>query len=275
MVNIWLGMLALLVLPFMVLIVRGIREDKEVDRIWRSLESTPSPQYFTPEMVSALPPPARRYFLHAIEPGTPLASSVHLKMRGTFRLKKDAAWMQMQAEEIIAVLKGFVWKATIQQGFFKLVGADSYANQSVHMRFSLWGIIPLVNAKSPDIAKSAIARLALESIWLPSALLPQQGVNWEMVDDRTVKASLEIDGEPITLTLVVDTEGRLLEVSMLRWSDQAERGVFRYIPCGGTVQAEQTFGGFTIPSQMSAGYWFGTERYWDFFRATIESAQFS
>ncbi|HEY9668758.1 MAG TPA: DUF6544 family protein [Coleofasciculaceae cyanobacterium] len=275
MVNIWLGMLALLVLAFIVLLVKGIREDKEVDRIWRSLESTPSHERFTPEMVSALPPPARRYFLHAIAPGTPLASSVHLKMRGTFRLKEDAEWMQMQAEEIIAVLKGFVWKATIQQGFFKMVGADSYANQSLYMRFSLWGIIPLVNAKSPDIAKSAIARLALESIWLPSALLPQHGVSWEMVDDSRVKASLKIDGEPITLTLVVDTEGRLLEVSMLRWSDQAERGVFSYIPCGGTVQAEQTFGGFTIPSQMSAGYWFGTERYWNFFRATIESAQFS
>ncbi|MBW4449886.1 MAG: hypothetical protein KME38_24380 [Spirirestis rafaelensis WJT71-NPBG6] len=32
---------------------------------------------------------------------------------------------------------------------------------------------------------------------------------------------------------------------------------------------------FTIPYKMSAGWWFGTERYSKFFQATIEQAEFS
>jgi hypothetical protein len=38
-------------------------------------------------MVAELPVPVKRYFLHAIKPGTPVASSVSLKMSGSFRMR--------------------------------------------------------------------------------------------------------------------------------------------------------------------------------------------
>ncbi|HEY9653206.1 MAG TPA: DUF6544 family protein [Coleofasciculaceae cyanobacterium] len=250
--------------------------NKRVDEIWRSLEVTPSSSVdtFTEDMVASLPSPVRRYFLHAIEPGTSLASSVHLKMSGTFKPKRDAQWMSMQAEQLIAIPKGFVWKATVRQRFLQLTGADYYSNGSGQMRFSLWGMIPVVNASNPDVAKSGIGRMAVESIWLPSALLPQQGVHWEAIDETSATAHLELDGEPVTLTFVIDSEGKLLKVSLLRWSDQGESGQFTYIPFGGIIKEESKFGGFTIPSKMGVGWWFDTERYFEFFRATVESAEF-
>jgi hypothetical protein len=75
-------------------------------------------------------------------------------------------------------------------------------------------------------------------------------------------------------TLVTDTDGKPLKLSLLRWGDKAEDGSWHYIPLGVEFQAEQKFGGFTIPSQMNAGWWFGTERYLEFFRATIAKAEF-
>ncbi len=66
----------------------------------------------------------------------------------------------------------------------------------------------------------------------------------------------------------------LLKISFPRWGEHTDDGSFTYIPFGGEFQAERTFAGFTIPSQMSLGWWFGTDRYSEFFRATIEQAEF-
>ncbi len=80
--------------------------------------------------------------------------------------------------------------------------------------------------------------------------------------------------ELLLLTLVIDRDGKLLKLSLPRWRDHTEDGSYNYIPFGGEYQEDHAFGGFTIPSRMSAGWWFGTERYLEFFRAMIEQAEF-
>ncbi|MBD0390496.1 MAG: hypothetical protein ICV54_29360 [Nostoc sp. C3-bin3] len=272
--KIFLSIGALVAIAFIALAINKVRADQEVDRIWRSLEAVPAEHSFTEDMIVELPAPVKRYFLHAIAPGTPVASSVSLEMSGSFRMTQDKPWIPMQAKEIISALKGLVWKPVIGSGLSQFVGTDYYANKSGRMRFFLWGVIPLVNAHSPDINRSSIGRFVGELIWLPSALLPEYGVSWQAIDEKTIQASLKIDGEPVTLTLVIDTNGKLLKLSLPRWGEHTEDGSFAYIPFGGEVQKEHTFGGFTIPSQMSVGWWFGTDRYSEFFRATIEQAEF-
>jgi hypothetical protein len=270
--KIFLSIGAVLAIAFIVLIIIRVKNDQEVNQIWRSLEVVPRENRFTQDMVAELPAPVQRYFLHAIALQTPLADSVSLKMSGSFRLGQDKPWLPMEAKQIISAPKGFIWKAAINRGLFQ--GADYYANKSGRMRFSLWGLIPVVNAQSPDIARSAIGRFAGELVWLPSALLPQRGVNWKAIDERTIEASLKIDGEPITLTMIIDPDGKLLKLSFLRWGDRTPDGSNAYIPFGGEYQEERTFAGFTIPSQISAGWWFGTDDYFEFFRATVEQAEF-
>ncbi|BAY11694.1 DUF6920 family protein [Calothrix sp. NIES-2098] len=272
--KILLGIGLLFAIAFIALVINKIKADREIDRIWRSLKAVPAALAFTEDMVAELPAPVQRYFLHAIAPGTPLASSVSLQMSGSFRMLQDKPWMPMQAQEIISALKGFVWKAVIGRGLSQFVGADYYTNGSGRMRFFLGGLIPIVNAHSPDLARASIGRFAGELIWLPSALLPQRGVSWQVIDENTIQASFKIDGEPITLTLNIDADGKLLKLSVPRWGEHTEDGSFAYIPFGGVVQAEKTFGGFTIPCQMGVGWWFGTDRYSEFFRATIEQADF-
>jgi len=84
------------------------RDDVKMDGVWQLLEGTSTHQVFTEDMVSDLPAPARRYLSHAIRPGTPLASSVGLEMRGTMRLKSGQEWMPMKARQILAPPKGLV-----------------------------------------------------------------------------------------------------------------------------------------------------------------------
>lgn len=272
--KILLSIAVLLAIAFLILVVIRIKNDNEVSKIWQELADLPTEYVFTEDMVASLPSPVQRYFLHAIAPGTPLASAVTLEMSGSFRLGEDKPWVPMQAKQRISLLKGFVWQATVGRGLSQFVGADYYIKGTGRMRFSLWGLVPLVNAHTHDIARSSLGRLAGEFVWLPSALLPQQGVIWQAIDERTVQASFVIDDEPVTLTLIVDSDGKVLQLSLPRWGDATEDGSWNYIPFGVEFQAEQQFGGFTIPSQMNAGWWFGTERYLEFFRATIAKAEF-
>ncbi|PMB48904.1 hypothetical protein CEN41_00285 [Fischerella thermalis CCMEE 5330] len=272
--KILLSIAVLLAIAFLILVVIRIKNDNEVSKIWQELADLPTENVFTEDMVAGLPNPVQRYFLHAITPGTPLASSVTLEMSGSFRLGEDKPSVPMQAKQRISLLKGFVWQATVGRGLSQFVGADYYIKGTGRVRFSLWGLVPLVNAHTHNIARSSLGRLAGEFVWLPSALLPQQGVIWQAIDERTVQASFVIDDEPVTLTLIVDADGKVLQLSLPRWGDKTEDGSWDYIPFGVEFQAEQQFGGFTIPSQMNAGWWFGTERYLEFFRATIAKAEF-
>jgi hypothetical protein len=264
----------LIVVALTTLAIIRSRDDRKVDSIWQSLEATSKQQVFTEDMVSDLPDPARRYFLHAIRPDTPLASSASLEMRGTMRLKPEREWMPMKARQILAPPKGFVWRAEADDGLMRFSGGDHFVNGSGRVRFWLWGVIPLVNQEGPDVSRAALGRLVCETIWLPSSLLPQRGVKWEGLDDESARATMKIGEETITLTLIVEPDGKLREVRILRWGDQTVDGSYGYIPFGGHIQEERAFGGYTIPSKVGVGWWIGTNRYFEFFRARIEDAVF-
>jgi hypothetical protein len=260
----------LIAVALAILTILRRKDDGKVGGIWRSLEATSRDQVFTEDMVSDLPAPARRYLLHAIRPGTPLASSVSFLMSGTMRLKPEQEWMPMKARQIIAPPKGFVWRADVGEGLMRFSGGDHYADGSGRVRFWLWGIIPLVQQEGPDVSRAAIGRLACETIWLPSSLLPQRGVKWEALDGESARATMKIGEETITLDLFIEPDGRLREIRTMRWGDQMEDGDFGYIPFGGRVLEERAFGGYTIPSRVSVGWRLSTDRYFEFFRAQIE-----
>ncbi|AFY48130.1 hypothetical protein Nos7524_2287 [Nostoc sp. PCC 7524] len=272
--NILIGIVILLLIGVVFLVIRRIRTSQEVRKIWRlcaTQHSASTQQYFTEEMIAGLPAPTQRYFLHAIAPGTLLPTSVTLDMQGQFRLGKDKPWLAMQAQEILTS-QGFVWLANIGRGL--LQGGDYYINGLGGVQFSLWGLLPVANIHNQDTARASIGRLACEFLWLPSALLPQHGVEWAAIANNTIQASLKIDDQPVTLTLVIDADGKLLEISLPRWSNYTEDGTWAYIPFGGKCQAEKTFGGLTIPYQVNVGWWFGKDNYFDFFQATIQQVEF-
>lgn len=278
-INILIGIVILLAIAFLILLILKIRTNRQVNQIWRlcslcSSQAAPTQEYFSEEMIAGLPAPVQRYFLHAIAPGTPLAHANQLKMQGRFRLGPDKSWLSMRCQQLITS-QGFVWKAIIGGRLLQLDGADYYMiNGLGAVQFGLWGLIPIINVHDRNTLRSSIGRLAQEFVWLPSALLPQQGVKWQAVSDSIIQASLKIHDETVTLTLVIDTDGKVLQISSHRWGNHTKNGKWGYIPFGGKCHADQTFGGFTIPSQVNVGWWFGTDSYFDFFKCTIKQATF-
>jgi hypothetical protein len=241
------------------------------------------PEPFDPAMVEGLPGPARRWFLRAIAPGTPLRAVAEIEMEGELGLgDRDAPrYLPMRARQVLAPPHGFVWIATMASGWpMRVSGSDGYAASGAAggawTRFWLLGLVPVARAAdTPDLLRSAAARgIAEAALWAPAALLPGEGVVWEPVDDRRARAVVSHGGERFPVELEVAEDGRLLSLLMLRWSDANPERAFRWQPFGGTVAEEARFGGYTVAGRVEAGNHFDTEDYFPFFRAHVLDLRF-
>ncbi len=232
---------------------------RRIDRLERFLSVAPGGDVFTESMVAELPDVARRYFLHAIRPGTPLARSVRLTQSAVMKPRPDADFVELAADQLLTPHTGFLWNAGFRMGPLSVHVVDHYAQNEGAVRVAL-GLIPIKAATGPDVTRSSRHRLAIESVWVPSALLPQAGVDWEAVDDEHARAVVTIDGDCVALTLTVSSEGKLTEITMERHGDVGVEW-WGPIPYGFAVEEERTFEGYTIPTRVRGGWWYGTERY--------------
>jgi hypothetical protein len=241
--------------------------------LWDSAMS--NDRVFHSNKFSHLPEAARRYLEHAIAPGTKLSSAVRLKMHGEIKLKR---WIPFQAEQVICWEHGLIWSATAWMNrFFPIVGSDRVIDGMGAMRWKLLGLFPVMTASGSDITRSAIGRLQSESLCLPSVLCGDD-VSWTSTDssqlDSRLHSSFVVQGERAELDFTLDQMGRLKTFKIPRWGnpDGAE---FRYVDFGGILEEEGTFCGYTIPTHLRIGWYFGTERFeseGEFFRATIDDA---
>lgn len=252
-----------------------LRQEHGLESLWKELQSPVATEVFDQATVDNLPAPARRYFRHAIAPGTPIARSVRLTMHGSFRLRPDASLVPMHAEQILSPPHGLIWKARMGSGLMRFQGFDRYAKGEGAMRWWLHGLVPLVRAAGPDVSRSAAARVAGESLLIPSALLPQSGVEWEAVNDTTAHVRLKVGEEACRLTLTVDAAGHVERMSLMRRRDNAGNGRPGYVRFGvDQITEERTFDGYTVPTQFRAGWKLGEPDEFPFFFAVIDSASF-
>jgi hypothetical protein len=232
------------------------------------------PKSYDPAMVTDLPEIGQRYFASAIAPGTSLHRVALLEMEGSLIL--NGRELPMRADQILAPLHGFVWRARAGSGLIRFSGSDGYWNgQTSWTRFWLWGVLPVVRiADTEDHARAAAARMVMESVWAPAALLPQFGAVWTQTGaDQAEVRFPEMHGvEPIYLTL--DAAGRVLEVTTLRWSNANPDRIYRLQPFGGRTLRHATHQGFTIPTAMEIGNLYGTPEYDPFFRAHLARVEY-
>ncbi len=196
-------------------------------------------------------------------------------MHGEIKLGR---WLPFQSEQVIRRDGHFLWAATVNPlGIPLFRGFDRLVDGAGEMRCNLFGLVPFIKASGPDITRSAIGRLQAEAIWLPS-LFCDDNVPWTSSDwshATTMMTSAGITG-PVEFS--IDPSGRVMTVRLGRWGNPPpDTKHFRMVDFGGIVEDEQTFAGYTIPSRVRGGWYFGSPQFdsiGEFFRATIDDATF-
>jgi hypothetical protein len=221
-----------------------------------------------------LPPSALRYLTHAIRPGAPLARRAEVSFHGSVRMKPRLPWLSFRGRETIEVARAYHVTARAHLGPIPATTQDWYAKGDASARILLFGVIPVMTRHGTDAARSARGRLVVESTWLPSTFMPEYGAQWSE-ENESLRLTMPIDSESVEVTMELEADGQLRELRLQRWSDLTDDGSYAWIPFASYTQAERTFGDYTVPSQIRASWWAGTDREFEFFRASVDDIQFS
>jgi len=239
-----------------------------LDELWEG--APPASARFAADLLEA-PEPARRYLRHAIADGAPLADAVRLRMHGEIKLA--ARWRPFTADQVLRWDRGMIWRASVKMGLVSVRGFDRVVDGEGEMRWKLLGLIPIVSARGADVTRSGLGRMHVESIWLPSVFVGPDAA-WLEGSERDAVAELSCAGVRSELRLGLDASGGLRDVATERWGQPDPDQPFRSAQFGGVVEAEATFAGYTIPTQLRAGWHYGGAGFdeGEFFRVTVDEA---
>lgn len=241
-----------------------------LENLWNI--ETPPAKAFDPITIEQLPPAARNYLTRAIAPGTPIASAIRFEMAGEIKLNGD--WLPFTATQVVRNNESFVWQAHVVKGIGSISGYDQLIDGKGEMNWKILGLIPVMSTSGPDTTRSAAGRMATEFTLLPTAQLSPD-ILWKELTDTSVSVRRTIAGYDTDLTLAIDEMGRLISVSLDRWGNPDDT-IFHFARFGVDLSNDVSFGGYTIPTKISAGWHYGTSRFdeGEFFRAEITSAEF-
>ena len=175
----------------------------------------------TPGELAGLPAPVARYFAYALGAEAPvrLARVLHA---GEFRTRLGARAARFTSVQTIAAMpRGFVWDAAIS--LLPLVPVrvrDTYLAGRGGMDGRIAGLIPVVaQSGSPELASGALARWLGEAVWLPSALLPGEGLSWEAVDETSARVTLEGGGTRVSMLVQFGRSGEIVRITAERFRE--------------------------------------------------------
>lgn len=232
------------------------------------------PATFSTDDLDGLPAPVIRYFEFALEPGQPLIRGATLRQTGQFRMRPGGGQSPFTATQYFtAPQPGFVWDARIRMAPLITVRVrDHYFDGEAAMLGKVASLVPVVDQQNtPGLASGALHRALMERAWLPTSLLPSQGVRWEPIDDHSARATLTDAGISVSMDVHFGDAGEIVRVEAERMRDVDGKGV--PTPFVGCFSDYAPVDGMMVPLE---GYveWLLPEGRHDFWRGRIDSIDF-
>ena len=160
--------------------------------------------------LAPLPLPVQRYLRYAGVVGRSRVQSVRVKLAGEMRAAPDAAWMAITAEQhsfFDRPERIFLMRASRSGVPFEAL--HLYAGDAATMRVKLASVVPIVDAKGPEMNRAETVTMFNDMCVLAPATLLDSHVRWETRDAHTVAASFTNAGNTIAAVLSFDDAGAL------------------------------------------------------------------
>jgi hypothetical protein len=206
---------------------------------------------FSRDQLTGLPAPVVRYFETVLTPGQRLIRSARIEHAGTFRGGLDEPWSPFTSvQHFSARPPGFVWDAAIHLAPLLTVRVrDSYVGGTAGMHGKIAALIPVVDQSGGETLNAgALHRLLAEMVWMPTALLPGQGVTWSPIDDSTARATLGDSGTTVWLDVHFNRAGEIVRVATpARYRDV--EGTAVPTPWEGTFGSYEEVDGLRVPRE--------------------------
>ncbi len=214
-----------------------------------------------------LPAPVARYFRLVLADGQPLVRSVRIIHRGDFLTNpKNNGWGMFTSTQNFSVNPpGFVWDASIR--FAPLMDVrvrDSYLSGKGAMEATTLAIVPVMDQHDKtELNDGALQRYLAETVWFPTALLPESGVVWSAIDDSRALATLADSGTKVSLEFTFNAKDEIIRIySTGRYREAG--GKYELTPWVVQVRAYEERGGMRIPLEGEVSWQLpeGLQPYW-------------
>lgn len=226
-----------------------------------------APTVYDPRELEGLPTPVQHYFRAVLKDGQPLVTAVSIEHTGTFDMGETTEqWKPFSSTQHVTIQRpGFVWDARIRMAPGMIAHVhDAYIAGEGVLTAKLFGLLTVMNLPStPELAHGELMRFFAEAAWYPTALLPNQGVTWEAMNDSQARATLT-DGR-VTVDLVFQFDDRGL-ISSVR-SDgryRAMEGVLVAVPWQGRFWGYEMRNDMLVPLEGEVDWLLseGPKPYW-------------
>lgn len=214
-----------------------------------------------------LPAPVAKYFRWALKEGQPLIRSARITQVGEFRARKaDDEWSLFEAKEYFSAQPpGFVWDASIRMApLMKVRVRDAYVTGQGSMQVKILSLVSVVDEHGKaELNAGALQRYLAEVVWLPTALLPSEGVKWSAIDDSRALATLTDSGTTVSLEFHFNDVGEITDVfSPGRYREV--NGKYELTPWAGHFRNYKERNGMWIPIEAAVEWQLpdGSFPYW-------------
>jgi len=229
----------------------------------------------TPADWAGLPAPVQRYFARTLQRGARRVALADIRHTGDFALRPNDWKPFTSLQRYSTRPRGFAWDATIRMmPLLPVRVRDTYINGAASMRGAAGGLVTIVNqAGTPGLASGALMRYLAELAWLPTALLPSEGVEWTAVDDSTAHATLIDAFTSVSLDFHFYAEGGIARVSGVRMRDV--EGTAIPTPWEGVFSRDVvTVDGMQLPASAEVAWTLpeGRHAYW---RGRVEDVRYT
>jgi hypothetical protein len=224
-----------------------------------------------------LPAPVARYFRAVLPAGGAPIRYARLEQRGSFLLRPRAdGWRPFRAVEHFTTRPaGFVWDARIRAApGVPVFVRDAFVGGRGAMTGSALGMYRVVSVEgTAELSASALQRYLAEAVWLPTALLPEDGVVWSPLDGSSARASLTVGPTSVSVEFHFRADGLVGRIYVPARGRDVGGGRLVPTPWQGHFSRYAVHGGYQIPT-LGEVEWLladGPQPYW---RGEITRADF-
>ena len=161
--------------------------------------------------LAGLPPPVQRYLRKAGVVGQPRVRQFRARMHGRIRSGRDARWMPFEAEQynFLDDRPARLFYMTASMFGVPFQGFHRYVGRSASMRVKVAGTAPVVDASGADLLKAETVTLLNDMCIMAPAALIDSRIEWVVIDERTVRATLTNAGQSVHAELDFNDAGEL------------------------------------------------------------------
>jgi uncharacterized protein DUF6544 len=194
-----------------------------------------------------LPPLVRGHLERNVPAGERGRGRIRFSQVGEMQLR-PGRWMAFRArQELAADRVEFAWRARfVVAPLVWLQVVDWYREGVGGLHGRVWGLVPVIRARGPEIARGEAMRYLSELAWVPQALRANRELQWRQLDESRVEVATRVASSRVAVTLRFDVAGDIVGASGVRPRMVGRRTVDT--PFSGSFGAYKQLGGVRVPT---------------------------